>query len=343
MKLPKISVIIALHNEEKYIYNLLKTITDQDYDISSIEYIFVDGNSKDRTKNIINDFIKENQHINIILLNNPKRRIPISFNIGIKKSSNSIIFILGAHSEYPNNYLKKCVTTLIESKSHNVGGVLKTQLKNKSLIGKAIRYITSSKFGVGNSMFRTSKKSGKTDTVLFFCFYKHVTDKIGMFDERIWRNQDNEFNYRLKKNNFILWQDSDIIVKYYNVESFTKLLYQGFLTGKWNLWTTYIHPLSLSLRHFIPFIFVVYLITSSIFTVFNSFIGTLLLSFALIPYFSINIFLSVYYGIKDRSPITFLLIPTFFLYHFSYGLGSLFGLFILPFKIPKFRKKYRGW
>ncbi len=277
MNLPGISIIIPLYNEEKYILNLLKSITNQEYNYKKVEIILVDGNSKDDTKNIITKFKKNNKKIDIKLFTNPKRRIPMAFNIGIKKSMNDIIFILGAHSEYPKDYFKKCVTTLLTSQAHNVGGILQTVTKNKTLIGTTIKYITSSFFGVGNSKFRTTRRSGEVDTVLFFCFYKNITEKIGLFDERIFRNQDNEFNYRMKKNGFKLWQNPDIIIKYYNVDSFKKLFFQAFTTGKWNLWTVFIHPFCLKLRHFIPFGFVLYFSISLILFLLNFFPGFILL------------------------------------------------------------------
>jgi glycosyltransferase involved in cell wall biosynthesis len=237
----KISVIIPLYNEEKSLEKLLFSISHQEYDYEFIEIIFVDGNSKDNTRNIINDHISKSEH-KVKLLDNPKKRIPMAFNIGIRNASNDIILILNAHSEYPSNYFKDCVSTLINSGAHNVGGIIDTITDNDTLEGKAIKYLTSSIFGVGNSKFRTSKKNGKVDTVLFFCFHKELVNKIGFFDERIFRNQDNEFNYRLKKNGYKLWQNSEIVVRYHNVSNLKKLFYQAFVTGKWNTWTMVIRP-----------------------------------------------------------------------------------------------------
>ncbi|PZV18245.1 MAG: hypothetical protein DCF20_04095 [Pseudanabaena sp.] len=58
----KISVITACKNSEAYIEKAIKSVITQSY--KEIEYIIVDGNSQDKTKEIVS---KYSQHITLFI------------------------------------------------------------------------------------------------------------------------------------------------------------------------------------------------------------------------------------------------------------------------------------
>ncbi len=98
----KFSIIIATLNNEKTIDKNLKSIRKQSY--SDYELIVVDGNSKDRTLEIINNYNFENIKIKSQLGNG----VYNAFNEGIKISLGEIIIILNADDFFDNeNALKK--------------------------------------------------------------------------------------------------------------------------------------------------------------------------------------------------------------------------------------------
>ena len=51
-----ISVIIPIYNEEKYIINCVESLLLQSYPKEKMEWIFIDGNSIDKTKLILNEY-----------------------------------------------------------------------------------------------------------------------------------------------------------------------------------------------------------------------------------------------------------------------------------------------
>ena len=191
-------------------------------------------------------------------------------NIGIKASVGKYIIRLDAHSEYAYDYISKCVYYLDTTDADNVGGVAET--KSKGLVGNAIALMLSSKFGVGNSQFRTSKKGGYVDTVPFGAFRREVFDKYGLYDERLTRNQDNEMNYRIRKNGGKIYMAEDINLSYYCRDNIRGIADMAIKNGKWNVITMKLHPGSMSSRHFIPFIFLLSLFLMTILSI-------------LIPYF----------------------------------------------------------
>ena len=81
----QISIIIPAYNEEKVIADCLKSVYNQDYPKDKMEVIVVDGHSTDKTAEIVRREFPE-----VILLVNPDKIVPISMNMGIKKSQRRI-------------------------------------------------------------------------------------------------------------------------------------------------------------------------------------------------------------------------------------------------------------
>ncbi len=315
-----ISVVIPVYNEEKYIAGCIESLLKQTYPKECIEIIFVDGNSQDKTKEIINSYSEKYPYIRV--LDNPKKIVPISMNIGIRDSKGEYIVRLDAHAEYEYDYIEKCVYYLDTTDADNVGGCAIT--KGRGFMGDAISAMCSSKFGVGNSRFRTEQVSAYVDTVPFGAFRREVFDKVGLYDERLVRNQDNELNFRIRKNGGKIFLAKDIIFSYYcrdTVKGISKMAVQN---GTWNIITSKLCPGTMGLRHFIPFLFVL----SLIILVPLAFVSDLflwLLGAELILYLSLALFFTA--KLKKgllKSIIIFLLFPIF---HISYGIGSVVGLY----------------
>lgn len=316
----KVSLVIPLYNEELYIDNLVDSLLLQTYPKTDMEFLFVDGGSSDRTLEILKQ--KQIDYPNLIkILYNPNRTTPYALNIGIEASKGKYILILGAHSEFPNDYVEKNINSLIKTGADNVGGLAYTKGKGEN--AKTIAKLLSSKFGVGNSQFRTKGESGYVDTVPFGAFPRETFEKYGLFDTRLTRNQDNELNYRIRKNGGKLYLDSDIHFFYYCRNTLKGLLQMGLNNGKWNVITMKLVPGSMGVRHFIPFVFLMSLIIMPILSVFFKpmlylFIAELALYFLLDILFSVK---------ASENPKEFLkLLAMYPLFHLSYGFGSLTGI-----------------
>lgn len=324
-----ISIVVPVYNEEKYIENCIKSLFNQDYPLDDMEWIFVDGQSTDNTRMIIELYQKKYPKL-IKLFDNPNRTVPYAMNIGIKKSKGEYIIRLDAHSEYSNNYFSKCVDYLSRYDIDNVGGVAET--KSKTRTGETIAKMLSTKFGVGNSHFRTNGKSGYVDTVPFGAFKREVFAKYGGYDERLDRNQDNELNYRIRKNGGKVYLASDIHLSYYCRDSIASISKMAWINGKWNMITMRLCPGSMRLRHFIPFFFVFSLILFGLGGIFFKPIW-IMLGIELLTYLFFDCFFSM--KISTRIKEFLLLIILYPLFHFNYGIGSLYGILAL------FKKKYR--
>ena len=95
----EVSVVMPVYNEEKYIKKCIESLFMQDYPQEKTEWIFVDGGSKDKTVEILNDY--RQQHPGLIkVLDNPKKIVPCAMNIGIEASCGKYIVRLDAHADY---------------------------------------------------------------------------------------------------------------------------------------------------------------------------------------------------------------------------------------------------
>ena len=329
----KISIIIPCLNEEKYIAHCIESIVVSDIDYDKTEVIFVDGVSSDKTVEIINEYVVKYPFIKI--LSNPKKYTPVSMNIGIDTSIGDYIFILSAHAEYKKDYFKKLVKSIKALKADCVGGILLTEVKNKNKKSNSIKEILSHKFGVGNSDFRTgSSEIKEVDTVAFGCYTKEAFEKYGYFDEKLIRNQDIELNKRIINGGGKIYLVPDVECIYYARENFIDLAKNNYSNGKWNILTAYYTKTlnSLSLRHFIPLIFLLSLLFPSLLSLFFPkfiFVGL----FSLASYFALVIIISL--NLREKENSFFYLIISFFTLHISYGMGSLMGIFSLVRKYIK--------
>ena len=323
-----VSVIMPIYNEEKYIKECVKSLLTQDYPQNQMEWLFVDGGSVDRTKEILAGY--QEQYPDLIkVFNNPYKTVPYAMNIGIANSRGKYIIRLDAHAEYNRDYISKCIYYLDTTDADNVGGVAET--KSKGGIGKSIALMLSSKFGVGNSQFRTNGEDGYVDTVPFGAFRREVFSKYGGYDERLTRNQDNEMNFRIRKNGGKIYLSRDIKLAYYCRDSVKGISKMAHTNGQWNVITMKLCPGSMGIRHFVPLAFVMSLLILGIGSIFIQ-IARLLLLLEL----SLYLILDIAFSIKQARTIKefIYLIWLFPIFHISYGLGSVKGISCL------FSKKY---
>ncbi len=320
-----VSVIVPVRNEEKYIAECMESILSQSYPKEDLEVLLVDGQSEDNTRKIISSYCERYPYIR--LLDNPYRTAPRALNTGIKASRGNIIIRLDAHTYYDKDYIARCVETLNDEKidACNVGGPIVTLPGDGTLTAKAIALATSHPFGVGNSKFRTSCEPRYVDTVPFGAFKREIFDEVGLFNEYLLRNQDVELNSRIRKSGKRIYLSPGIKSFYYNRPDLKALWRQNFNNGMWNIFTNALSKGSLSIRHFIPLIFVLSLIGSALMILINP-AGYLLTAFVLISYLAANIFFSLKICRRNGLKLLPALVLSFAALHFSYGLGSVWGL-----------------
>lgn len=319
----KVSIIIPVRNEEANIAVCMESVLNQqNLDGFNVEVIVVDGESTDNTRHIVMKF--QEIHPNLHLLDNPGQIVPISMNLAYKIASGDIIVRIDGHCVIAPSYVSNCIKHLKGLDADGVGGPMQTI--GETPLSETIAVAMSSVFGVGNSFFRTIQ--GKTmyvDSIPFPAYTREIIAKVGFYDEEMVRNQDDEYNYRIREAGGKLLLAADIQSKYYSRGSLGKLWKQYYQYGYWKVRVLQKHPRQMSLRQFIPPAFVTSLILSFVLSLFNP-IYWIFFAIIIGTYLLAGLLASTLASYKKGWRHLFLLPSVFAILHFSYGLGFLAGL-----------------
>lgn len=257
---PLFTVVIPARNEADNIGALLSSIAASDYPLSRIEVIVVDGESTDGTADIARTFLLRLPLLRVV--KNPKRTTPVAFNIGIRESRGEFIAIISGHSTISPSYILGTVEAFGRLPADCIGGRIVNE--GTTFVARVLAGLIASPFVVGNAKFRYSKVEGPVDTVMG-TYRRSVFDRVGIFDERLRRNQDNEFNARLRGAGGEIYLVPELEVRYRVRKHVSGAVQQFFSNGRWAVYTSRIRRSAMSLRHFVPAIFVLALFASIFF------------------------------------------------------------------------------
>jgi glycosyltransferase involved in cell wall biosynthesis len=321
---PRLTVILPCRNEARYIGPCLDSILAGAYPRDRLEILVVDGNSSDGTRAVIRDYAA--RHPQVRLLDNPHRIVPTALNIGIRRATGDVIARMDAHVIYPPEYLPRLVAALEESGADNVGGCVITLPADGTATAQAIAIALAHPFGVGNSHFRIGAREARSvDTVPFGCFRRELFATLGMFDEDLVRNQDDEFNYRIISRGGRIRLQPDIVCYYYARGSLAQLARMFYQYGAFKPLVARKVGRIMTLRQLIPAGFVTTLLGAAIAGAFWRpawlvAMGLTALYAAAILVCAARVWRS--HGTRCATALAL----AFPVLHFSYGLGFLRGL-----------------
>lgn len=316
-----VTIICPIRNEEKFIADCLKALVEQTYDRNKTEILVIDGMSDDGTRDIVAEF--QRKYHNVRLLDNPARIVPKALNIGIRAASGKYILRMDGHAKAAPDYVEACVAALENGEAAGVGGPIESV--NTTDTGKAIALAMSSPFGVGNSRFRTSTEEGFVDSVAFTAYTADVFEKYGNFDEELVRCQDDEYNFRVRKLGGKILLTPKIRSLYFPRASLKKLWRQYFGYGFWKIRVFQKHPLMMQPRHFVPAAFVTFLTISLILGILIDGLSWIFTSVALF-YICCAALAAFAVWRQNKETSAAKILASFFILHFSYGMGFLWGL-----------------
>lgn len=329
----KVAVVIPTLNEEKFIARCLDSVIAQSYPFADMDVMVVDGGSKDRTKDIVENY--KNKYKNIRFLNNPGRIQSIAFNIGVKSSDAPYIVRLDAHATYNHRYIEKCIEKFSANAEvlgcapefvGNVGGVCSIRPQHSGLIAESSAILNQSRFGIGGAAFRVGAPAGFVDTVPFGCFPRKVLEKVGGMREDLPRGEDNEFNSRIRKAGYKIYLDPKIVCSYFSRDTLRTNMKQMYANGESIGHLFYVDKDSVGIRHLIPLLFVGSILCGvALAFVWLPFFYALLVELCL--YFTCDLLASILAAKEHGWKYLLPLFVMFFCVHISYGWGTIVGLF----------------
>ncbi len=318
-----VSIIVPCRNEIRHIRAFLESLLAQELGSGlECEFLIADGMSTDGTRAMLAEWQKRFK--NFAILDNPALTVSAGLNAAIRQARGEIILRMDVHSEYAPDYIRQCVVTLRETGADNVGGP--ALALGTTYMQRAICVAYRSPFGCGGARFHDPDYEGDVDTVTYGCWYKSTLEQLGLFDEVLVRNQDDELNLRLIRRGGRIWQTPRIRSWYRPRASLTALARQYSQYGYWKVRVMRKHRLPGSWRHCVPGIFVGALLVFGITAPFAQ-LSAWVLKVLVGSYVLVSIAASVIACRKTENLSLAPMMPLVFAaYHLSYGFGFLRGL-----------------
>jgi len=325
----RVSIVVACRNERPAIHDLLDSILSQDLG-EPWEAIIADGMSDDGTREILDDY--STRHSCVRVVDNPGRIVSTGLNAAIRAAHGELIIRMDGHTQYASDYCRTCLEVMERTGADNVGGPARTRANN--ILGGAVSAAFHSRFSTGGAKFHDVNHRGWVDTVPYGCWRKSVLERLGLFDEALVRNQDDELNFRLRRTGGKIWQDPAIVSWYSPRSDLSKLFYQYFQYGFWKVAVIRKHGLPASWRHLVPVVWlllncallVAMVITKAVHSQ-QVFTDAAVLWLTMIGLYSgASIAAAICAAGRCQWRIIAYLPAVFATYHLSYGLGFAAGL-----------------
>ena len=245
---PAVSAVLLCRNEVGVIEECLRSLLAQVPPPGGFEILVVDGMSDDGTRVVLQRLAAEHPAIRIV--DNRRQITPCGMNLGIRSARGKWIAILGSHNRYAEDYLCQCHEVAIQTGSDNVGGSM--YCEGIAWVQRAIAAAHHSPFAVGGARWHNPDYEGPADTVFGGFYRREVFERIGLFDESLVRNQDDELNLRLARAGGRIWHSPKIRSWYRPRGSLSALFRQYMQYGYWKVRVIQKHKLPASWRHLVP-------------------------------------------------------------------------------------------
>ncbi|MBR2554110.1 MAG: glycosyltransferase family 2 protein [Aeriscardovia sp.] len=320
----KLSICIIAYNEENFLPRLLEDIKSQEYPHEYTEVVLIDGMSQDKTKAIMEAFkAEDNGFYNVRVLDNPKRIQAAGWNVAVDNFTGDVLSRIDAHTHIPSDFSRKVMAD-IEQGENVVGGKRPCLVESDSKWAKMLLSTENALFGSSINSSRRSETKTYINTMFHASYRREVFEKVGHFNEKLIRTEDNEMHYRIREAGYKLLYDPEIVSYQYARSSLKRMIKQKFGNGYWIGQTVKVCPRCLSLYHFVPLAFVLAIIVTSVIAVF----GFPWLSLIMWGLYGLFAFVSMIIAmINDGFSFAMLLMPAIFpVLHVSYGIGTLCGL-----------------
>ena len=242
---PGVSVVMPVLNEERHLAAAVRKVLDQEYP-GELEVILAVGPSSDRTEQIAAELAAADPRVRVV--DNPRARTPHALNLGFAAARHDVVVRVDGHGELTDGYLRRAVELLQETGAANVGGVM--DARGVTPFEQAVAAAYMSRLGLGGTKFHDADApAGEAETVFLGVFRKEAVAAVGGFDEAMYRAQDWELNYRLRRSGRRVWFSPELRVTYRPRSTLRELVTQMYGTGKWRREVVRRHPDTLSLRY----------------------------------------------------------------------------------------------
>jgi glycosyltransferase involved in cell wall biosynthesis len=321
-KIQRISVVAPMWNEARHIEQLVADLAAQDFD-GEVELLVADGRSTDGSVELL-EAAAERHGVEVRVLDNPARWVSAGLNACIREATGDLIVRVDCHSGYPPDYLRRCAVVAEETGADNVGGIFVP--RGETGVERAVATAMDSPFGGIHWTRHGETGRHDVDTVPYGAFRPRAFELAGLFDESLVRNQDDEFNLRLRRAGGRIVLDPSIQIFYTPRGSFRRLFRQYYEYGLWKPAVMRKHGSVVSVRSLVPILFVVSLVVLTLLAPFSK-LDLLLLEVEIALYLLGALVFGVLALRAKRERLRLLprVLAAFVTFHVAYGIGMTIG------------------
>jgi glycosyltransferase involved in cell wall biosynthesis len=189
---PVFSVIIPALNEEKFLPNLLESLTTQTK--RNFEVIVVDGKSKDKTVSLARTYKDKLPALEVIT--SPKASLPLQRNLGAEKAQGEWLIFVDADSLLMPYFIDRIDTYVREEKPTVFTSWVQP---DSSLHGDAIFALLANVYFEVTIQLKRPLTPGPLTGIS-----RRVFEEVGGYDVTHTYNEDAEFGLRLSKHGYTL-------------------------------------------------------------------------------------------------------------------------------------------
>lgn len=213
---PLVSIVVPAYNAFCNIARFIDSILRQTYE--NLELIIVNDGSKDNTKEIIENYIKNNKNFKIKLINQENQGMTRARNNGYKISEGNYLWFLDSDMELPSGKeveecVKKCENEkfdalMIPERSQGTGLWARARgfekiINDDDINKNAVRFMK-----------------------------REVIKKVGLYNPILIAAEDFEFHNRVKRANFKFELIKNIFIYHHEVSSLRKMVKKAFNYGR---------------------------------------------------------------------------------------------------------------
>ncbi len=323
----KLTVAIVERNAAATIDHLLVDILGQDFPRRDLELLIVDGASTDGTLRCAEGRLAKAADLTWRVLQNPQLTLPYGWNIALAEARHPVVIRIDAHARIAGDFLSRCAAGIAAGHAI-VGGTVVSEAGES--VNRFARAVEMSRFCGSAASFRRCTSPGYVDTLAYAAYQRSIFARVGGFDERLTRNQDNEMHCRMRKAGYRFFLDPSIRAHYLVRPTWRRILRQKYLNGYWVAIAASIRPGCVSTRHVAPFaLFCGLAATLVLAVVGRTWVPPALL---LCLYAIAGLWLAAADVRDGRMSLALLpVVPAFSLpVHLAYGWGTLVGLLGVP-------------
>ncbi|MFZ1993752.1 MAG: glycosyltransferase, partial [Solirubrobacteraceae bacterium] len=140
------SILVPVLDEERFIEPMVAAMRAQRFD-GGLEFVFADGGSSDRTREILGELAREDPRIRIF--DNPRRSVSSGLNVALREARGTWVARMDGHTVYPPGYVADGVARLQRGGSPWISGPQRARGHNP--ISRAVALALESPLGRGGS------------------------------------------------------------------------------------------------------------------------------------------------------------------------------------------------